>query len=245
MFPNVTLEASSDDNRFVFQGGWTGNIRRTSYQYLASLNHFLDAPTELKNTWLEEIYAGLKGALGDHFTYSTKFSVEKYKNQPLFIQAGYDTTGKTYEAVYESDMRAIRYQGEIAYTEQEKFSATAGFNFVKYIEQETYDKAFGLIPIEFKAGIRVQAMKDLWIKSDMSIWQGPQYMRMDATRSSDQLKGSIDLNAGIEFRITKNLNLWAQFNNIFNREYQFYNQYPSYGFNFLGGIIFAFDQKTK
>jgi outer membrane receptor protein involved in Fe transport len=142
-------------------------------------------------------------------------------------------------------MKAIRYAGEIIYTEQEKFSATAGFNFVKYIEQETYDKAYGLIPIEFKAGVRVQAIKDLWIKSDMSIWQGPQYMRMDATRSSGQLKGSIDLNAGVEFRITKNLNVWAQFNNIFNREYQLYNQYPSYGFNLLGGITFAFDQKTK
>jgi hypothetical protein len=62
--------------------------------------------------------------------------------------------------------------------------------------------------------------------------------------SSDLLKGAADLNAGLEFRITKNFKAWAQFNNIFNKEYQRWNQYPVYGFNFLGGIIFTFDQKN-
>ena len=62
-------------------------------------------------------------------------------------------------------------------------------------------------------------------------------------RAVSHVDGALDLNAGVEFRITKNLNLWAQFNNIMNKSYQRWNQYPSYGFNFLGGIIFAFDQK--
>ena len=58
-------------------------------------------------------------------------------------------------------------------------------------------------------------------------------------------QGAVDLNAGLEFRITKNLNVWTQFNNIFNKEYEPWKLYKSYGFSFLGGVIFAFDQKTK
>ena len=81
------------------------------------------------------------------------------------------------------------------------------------------------------------------LKFDLFAWTGPQYMRNDG--SNDRLKGAFDLNAGLEFKITKNLNLWTQFNNIFNKQYQRWNQYPVYGFNFVGGVVFSFDQKNR
>ncbi|HLF46317.1 MAG TPA: hypothetical protein VI548_07825 [Chitinophagaceae bacterium] len=243
LFPNVTAEISTEDKRFNFQAGWSGYIRRTSYQNLVSQNPFIQQPAGLLNTWIEERYAGFKGSVGDHFTYNTKLGFHKYKNQPLFIQPGFGADGKTFYVVYEPQMKALNYSGEFTYTEQEKFSLMAGIDFYKYTGLKVYDKAFGLIPLELKSAIRVQVMKDLWIKSDLFIWEGAQYMTQ--TGGSARLKGSIDLNAGVEFRVTKNINLWTQFNNIFNKEYQRWNQYRSYGFNFLGGIIFAFDQNVK
>ena len=243
MFPNVLAEVSTEDKRFIFQAGWTGYIRKTSYQYLASINPFIAAPTSLSNTWIEERYAGFKGSIGDHFSYNAKLGFNKYKNQPLFIQPGYFPDGKTFIAVNETGMKSIHYGGELVYNESEKIYIMAGIDFNKYLDIEKYDKAFGLVPLELKSAVRVQVLKDLWIKSDLFIWEGSQYMTQSGGHA--QLKGSIDLNAGVEFRITKNLNLWTQFNNVFNKSYQRWNQYPSYGFNFLGGVIFAFDQKTK
>jgi hypothetical protein len=243
LFPNLTGELSTEDKRFILQAGWTGYFRRTSYQSLVAHNPFITQPSSLKNTWVEERYAGFKGSIGDHFTYNTKLGFHKYKNQPLFIQPGFGADGRTYGVVYESQMKALNYTGELAYTEQEKFSLMMAINFYKYTGLKVYDKAFGLVPLELKAAARVQVMKDLWIKSDLFLWEGAQYMTK--TGGSSQLKGSIDMNAGVEFRITKNLNLWTQFNNVLNKEYQRWNQYRSYGFNFLAGIIFAFDQNTQ
>ena len=243
LFPNVTGEFSTEDKRFIFQAGWSGYIRRTSYQSLVSTNPFIMQPTSLKNTWVEERYAGFKGSIGDHFTYNAKLGFHKYKNQPLFIQPGFGNDGKTFGVVYEPQMKAFNYSSELVYTEQEKFSVMAGINFYKYTGLKIYDKAYGLVPLELRSAIRVQVMKDLWIKSDIFLWEGSQYMTK--TVGSAQLKGSIDLNAGVEFRITRNLNLWTQFNNVLNKEYQRWNQYRSYGFNFLGGIIFAFDQNAQ
>jgi outer membrane cobalamin receptor len=74
------------------------------------------------------------------------------------------------------------------------------------------------------------------------MWQGPRYQKKDGGKG--RLSGAVDMNAGLEFRVTKNLNLWTQFNNIFNKEYQLWNQYPVYGFNFVGGVIFSFAQKN-
>jgi hypothetical protein len=239
IYPNILAEISSDDNRIAFQAGWTGYIRRTSYEKLVAQNPFITRPADLKNTGVEEIFGGIKGSVGDHFTYNTKVGLNKYENLPLFIQPGFGLDGKTFGVVYEPDVNAVYYGAELAYTEQEKFSVNAGIEFYKYFSLEKYDKAFGMIPLELKAAARYQVLKDLWIKSDFYLWNGPQYMQQSGR--SAQLSGSFDLNAGIEYRITKNLNLWAQFNNIFNRKYQRWNQYDSYGFNFLGGVIFAFN----
>ena len=64
-------------------------------------------------------------------------------------------------------------------------------------------------------GMRMQIIKDLWLKGDLFAWSGPSYLKKDGT--AGKLDGAMDLNAGLEFRITKNINAWTQFNNIFNK----------------------------
>jgi hypothetical protein len=240
MFPNVTAEIATDDNRFAFQAGWIGYLRKTSYEYLASQNPWLWVPGILKNTRIEERYAGFKGAAGDHFNYSAKVGFHKINNQPLFVN---DTmSGKSFDIAYEKQMKVFHFGAEVGYTLQEKVSLTAGLVFNQYSNLNTYPKAYGLIPLELKAALRIQVLKDLWIKTDLFAWDGPQYRKKNL--SSAPSGGAIDLSAGVEFRITKNVNLWAQFNNITNKQYQRWNQYPVYGFNFLGGVIFNFAQKN-
>jgi outer membrane receptor protein involved in Fe transport len=80
----------------------------------------------------------------------------------------------------------------------------------------------------------------LYVTTDLYTFDGPQYLTKGGGRGN--LPSAMDLSAGLEFRIIKNLKLWAQFNNLFNSEYQRWNQYPVYGFNFLGGVVFSFAQ---
>jgi hypothetical protein len=245
MFPNVMVEASTEDKRVIFQAGWSGYIRRTSYQNLASINPYLAAPTELKNTWVVERFAGFKGSLGDHVNYNVKLSYNKYNNQPLFVNdnATMGIYDNAFRVIYEPEMKSVQFDGELSYTEAEKFSVMLGVDYRKYFDLEVNDKAFGLVPLELKGSARAQIIKDLWLKTDLFLWDGHQYKTPSG--GTAQLDGSFDLNAGLEFRITKNINLWAQFNNILNKEYESGKLYRNYGFNFLGGAIFAFDQKTK
>ncbi|MFN8290560.1 MAG: TonB-dependent receptor [Chitinophagaceae bacterium] len=244
MFPNVLADISSSDSRFTFQAGWTGYIRKTTYQYLASQNPWLWIPGTFKNTWIEERFAGFKGSVGDHFTYAAKVAFNKLNNQPLFVN---DTTaglgGKSFVVLNESRINVVNAGGEIGVTFHEKFSLTAGLQFNQYSGLKDNAKAWGLLPIELTGSMRLQIIKDLWLKSDLFAWGGPYYRKPDG--SAGKLDGAVDLNAGLEFRITKNINLWTQFNNLFNKQYQRWNQYPVYGFNFVGGIVFSFAQKNK
>jgi hypothetical protein len=243
MFPNVLADISTEDKRFTFQAGWTGYVRKTTYQYLASQNPWLYVPGELKNTWVEERFAGFKGSVGDHFSYAAKVGFNKLNNQPLFIN---DTLtalgGKSFRVVNERQINVVNFGGELGFAVQEKFSLITGLTFNQFSGFKDNAKAWGLIPLELKTSLRLQIIKDLWLKGDLFAWNGPKYLKKDG--SVGDLDGAADLSAGLEFKITKNLNLWTQFNNIFNKEYQRWNQYPVYGFNFVGGIVFSFNQKN-
>ena len=244
MFPNVLADISTEDKRFTFQAGWTGYIRKTTFQYLASQNPWIRLPETFNNTWIEERFAGFKGSAGDHFSYAAKVAFNKLNNQPLYIN-DYTTVGngaKTFKVVNEPSMNVLNFGGEFGYNVQEKFSVITGIQFNQYTSLVSNAKAWGLIPLEFKTALRLQVIKDLWLKADLFAFNGPQYLKGDG--SNGNLAGAVDLNAGLEFKITKNINLWTQFNNVFNKQYQRWNQYPVYGFNFVGGVVFSFDQKN-
>ena len=155
IFPNILAEIGTDDQRFFFFGGWTGYIRKTTYQYLASQNPWLWMPSTFKNTWVEERFAGFKGSIGDHFSYATKLGFNKLTNQPLFVN---DTTanlgGKSFVVVYEPRINVLHLGGQLGYTVQEKFSAHVGWNFNQYTGLKEQKKAWGMIPLEMNAGLR-------------------------------------------------------------------------------------------
>ena len=243
MFPNILADFGTDDKRFNFQAGWTGYVRKTTYQYLASQNPWLWMPSNFLNTWVEERFAGFKGAIDDHFTYSAKIAFNKLTNQPLFVN---DTSaagdGKSFAVVNEPQVKVINFGGELGYTVEEKFSWITSLSVNQYTGLKKNKKAWGMLPLELNSALRMQVMKDLWLKSDLFAWAGPDYLKKDG--SVGKLKGAFDLNAGLEFKATKNLGVWAQFNNIFNKQYQRWNQYPVYGFNFVAGVVFSFDQKN-
>lgn len=243
VFPNVMAEFSTSDNRFAVQLGWIGHLRNSGYQYMAGINPWIWAPETVYNTQIEERYAGIRGSTGDHFSYSAKIGYNTLRNQPLFTN---DTMaysgGKSFMVLNEPQLKVLHIGGEVAYTVGEKFSWINSFALNNYNSLQVNEKAWGLLPIELRSSVRLQVLKDLYLNTELFAFDGPWVMLKNDRKN---LQGSFDLSAGLEFRVVKNVKVWAQFNNIFNREYQRWHQYPTYGFNFLGGVVFSFAQKNQ
>jgi hypothetical protein len=242
LYPNVMGEIGTEDKRFSIQLGWTGYLRNSGYQYVAGSNPWIWAPQTVMNTRIEERYAGVKGAVGDHFSFSAKMAYNKLNNQPLFLNS-LKNGGKSFEIIYEPEMDQFQLGGEMGLTFGEQFSLISNLSINKYRKLEVNDKAWGLLPLEFTTKMRIQVLKDLFVTSDLFAFDGPWYQKSDG--DAKQMDGALDLSAGAEFKILKNVKLWAQFNNIFNKEYQRWNQDPVYGFGFLGGVVFSFAQKQS
>ncbi|HEV2479219.1 MAG TPA: hypothetical protein VGS79_06135 [Puia sp.] len=240
LLPNFLADISTSDQRFTIQAGWIGYYDKGSYQRFESINPWLAQPDSLFNTRMQEFYGGFKGSLGKHFTYAAKVGILSYKNLPLFVN-DYTNDGKDFVIRYEQSMQAAQFHGEVSYLQGDVLEVTGSINGLQFHDQKTWAKPWGMLPVEFNAHFKWQAFKDFWAKADVYTFQGAEYLAADG--SSHRGGRGTDANAGVEFKITRALNLWFQMNNIFNNKYQRWNQYQVYGFNVLGGIVFTFGQK--
>ena len=236
MLPNLMAEITTNDQRFTIQGGFIGYYNKGSYQRFASINPWLAQPDSLLNTRIQEGYAGFKGTMGGNFSYSAKLGLQQHRNMPLFVNDTID--GKTFEIIYEPKLNIIQLHAEAEYSVGEQFSARGVINWNQFSKLQQEKRAWGVIPFELNAAVRWQLLKDLWFKTELWTWAGAPFR----VKNLDNRKGqsAFDLNAGAEFRITRNFNLWLQLNNILNNRYERWNQYQVYGFNILGGVVYSF-----
>lgn len=235
LLPNFSAEAKIKDERFAVEAGWVGYFHRNTFRNLATFNPFIAQPALSNNTRIKEIYAGFKGSAGNHLTYNGRVSFLDYNNVALFTN---DTLlGNTFNVLIEPSMKSLRIHGEVGYTVQEKFSVLAGATFNNYGNQQLYNKAYGLLPIELTGSLRWNVLKELTVISDLFFWNGAQYVTK--TESARQ-KAAVDMNLGLELGITQRFRGWLQFNNVFNNDYQRWNQYRVLGFNVLAGVVYSF-----
>lgn len=238
IFPNLSADVATNDKRFSVQAGWIGYLRNAGFQYLANFNPYILAPSTVYNTQVVERFGGFKGSAGDHLSYAAKIAYNTYNNQPLFTN---DTvTGRSFIVVNEPEMNMLNIGGELGFNVGEKFSILTNLQLNNY-NTKLNDRAWGLLPFEVSTTVRLQVIKDLTAHATLYAFDGG---RAYGKGGEIRMPAATDVSAGLEFKIVDHVKLWAQFNNILNQNLQRWNQYPSFGFNFLGGVVFSLAQKN-
>jgi hypothetical protein len=207
-----------------------------SYRNLAMFNPFIAQPSNIFNTRNTEFYGGLKGNAGSHLSYLATAGFVNRSNVALFLN---DTsrTGNTYRVVREARINSIKLHGELGYQNGDKFYWNNSLNVQTFGGFKTYDKAYGLIPLEIQSHFRAKLFTNFYLTADLFYFEGNWYKsRLDQKKT----KTAVDLNAGVEFKVYKNVSLWLQFNNMLNSNYQRWNQYQVLGFQALGGAKVTF-----
>lgn len=237
ILPDVTADFQlQQGKKFVVQLGWLGYYNKGSYQRWVGINPFIAQPNTLPNTKVDEKFVGFKGTSSNHIVYAVKAGFVQYNNMPLFVN---DTvSGKSFNVVNESRLQSIQLHAEIGIIQKEIFHLTTGATLNNFITLKDNARAWGLLPLEWNASLRWQLFKDIWLKSDAFIWNGADFRTK--TNTIDKMKFVLDLNAGVEFKVAKQFNVWFQANNLTNNKYQRWRNYETFGLNILGGIKYTF-----
>ena len=236
LFPNLMAELTLPNGKFSIQAGWTGYLKYAGYQQLAAMNPWIFEPLQTYVSSVVERFGGFKGSVGDHINYGAKVAFNTIKNQPLFFN---DTMGGgSFIVLNEPEMNVLNIGGELGYTVGEKFSLITTLSMNQFTTDQNKE-AWGLLPLEFNSKLRLQLSKDLYANVNLYAFDGPQSL---SKQGSENLKGSADLSAGLEFKVLPRVKVWMQANNILGQEYERWNQYPVYGLNFLAGVVLSFAQ---
>lgn len=240
LLPDIVNESHLIRKKLILSSGWISYIDKNNFRNLANKNPFFaDYNDGILNTRVEEKYTGIKGTLGSHLSYNTKFAAVTWYNLPLFANDTLaNSGGKTFYTRNEEELRAFQAHIEVGYIQEEKFQVRLSLDWFNFTKQVTEVKPWHLQPFQANLFAQYSFGKNLHVNANLYTLNGTYYIMPN--KDFAKTKSVQDLNAGATYDIGKNFSLWAQANNIFNSKYQRFNGYPSYGFNVLGGIMVKF-----
>jgi len=233
LLPDISAEILIKDGAYVLQAGFAGSYDRHNYQSLAEFNPWITAPSFITSTRRSELFGALKGVVDEHFSFRLKAGMGKLKGLPLFIND--DEDGKSFNVVYDN-LTNVNVEGELVYQRGQSFFWSNTLKVNSYRNLDTYDKAFGWLPVDFHSALRMEIIDKLNVNADLYAFSGTWYKQKGA--DTDKASGGFDVNAGLSYQIKNNLGVWVDFRNILNNEYQRWQQYRVLGFQVLGGITF-------
>ncbi|WP_374506343.1 TonB-dependent receptor [Flavobacterium sp.] len=255
-YPQVTASHKIVGDLMIFYTGAEGGLDQNSYLNFVDENPFLSptlqiAPTNKKY----DVFAGLKGKLADNISYNIRGSFLDENNKALFKSNDFSANfnnqpyayGNSLQVVYDN-VKTVRFFGELKadITEAIHFGANGTFSVYN---TKTQAEAWNLPAIQLNANVDytintkwyagadvffVGSRKDLQINTDLITF-------LPLTYVPTTLKSYIDLNAHVGYKHSERLTAFLKANNIANKAYQKWLNYPVQGFQVVLGANYKFD----
>jgi len=227
-------------------GGISNIFNVNSLQKLYEINPFLITPDELTVFQQTNYYAGFDWLNAKGLQLQAKLGFVNFKNLPLFINEGpasADPSGKDFYVLNESSATAFFIESNLGYIFSDKLEFNSTLKAFSFQSQAQYVDPYGILPLELNLGLDWKPIQPLSLKMNGQLFGGN--MAKEAGKLPFRTKGILDLGLAVDYNLNKKWTLWIDLNNIANTRYQRWNGYTSFGFNFLLGIKFKFNQLAQ
>lgn len=252
VYPNVSVSYPVVEDLMIFYAGAEGGLEQNSYMDFVKDNPFLSPTLTIVPTDKQyDIFAGLKGKLASSVSYNLQSSYTNERNKALFRSHDYTENnsnegyafGNSFQVVYD-DVRTFRFSGDLKADFSENVSFAVGGTFSSYtnsVEQEVWN----LPAVEVNSSIDFN-ITPKWYAGAKLFYVGE---RKDLQRNIDlvavgsptKLGSYFDLNTHVGFKYNSQLTAFLKLNNMTNKSYQKWMNYPVQGFQVLVGANFKFD----
>ena len=237
-------------NALKIYAGFTGSMERTSLQNITEQNLYISSVLPWNYEYEKfKIYGGFQSNISKSFNFNGSISNGTYENYPLFVT---DTSAyllNSFTLLYDN-VSTVKLKGELEFVKSEHLHLALAGTYTHFkTNQQQYAWYKPDYEIEFSGRYDIQNKIVITVKA---IFNGPVWALSQETDSitgrivkpyglePTRLKGWADINLGAEYRFTKALSFWINFNNLANNKYYRWNNYRSYGINLLGGVSYSF-----
>ncbi len=250
-YPIAEVKFNVIEDFLVPYAGVNGQIRRNNYSSITQENPFVAENLAIQNTNENfNLYGGFRGTLSKATSFNISGSLTRLENEYFYVKNFPFTTSNPdrFSLIYD-DVDELEIKGELAYRKNDKIRL---YLLGQYFNYETSNEleAWHRPEIKLTASGEYNIQKKIIISADFFYW-GEQFARTINPTSAnpisstivfqtERLDGIFDANLGFEYRYTKKLSAFINFNNIAGINYEKYQDYPAQGFNLLGGFTYAF-----
>jgi len=245
--PDVNLVYTTKEGAsFRLLGGISNAFNINSLKKLYEINPFLLTPAQLTVFQQTNYYAGFDWVNTKGLQLQAKLGFVKFQNLPLFINASNDVrvpSGKDFLVLNENRATAFFVESNLGYIFSDKLSFNAALNTYSFQSQLTFDKSYGILPIDLNLDFKWRPLEPLNFKLNGQVFGGN--MAIEPGGIPFRTKGILDLGLAVDYKLNKKWALWIDLNNIANAKYQRWNGYTSFGFNFLLGVKFNFNHLAQ
>ena len=222
-----------------------GTQVRNSYRTLSMENPFLISSSafSLRNTQRNyELSFGLRGSLSAELVYDARFTPHlELVNAPFFVNTTeqQDLFRNKFAVVYDT-VDVMSAHGQLGWSHFEKIHITATGDWAKYnMTHEEHPWHTPTLRLSLLAEYNIQ---DKILAHAEIYYLNGQYasLREGTTQTTVNMKGLVDVNMGFEYRYTKFLSAFINFNNLAGQRYERWYAYPTQKFNLLAGVTYTF-----
>ncbi len=241
LFPFVEGRLQLIENALIANIGITGGIRRQSFDELSDINPFVQSILPLQYTRDKFVfYGGLKGRISSSVDLNVQVK-SSFVADAIFFVNDFSSVPYNRFTLVNDDGNVIEIRAEAQYRMADKVNARAYGEYVSW-NLDNLKYAYHTPSLKVGADISYELQNKIVTKLNI-LYRGKQYARI--VNSSDayedvEIKGFADMSISLEYRYTKVLSAFLNFNNITNTRHFIYYNYPSYRFNVMGGVTYSF-----
>ncbi|NUM50867.1 MAG: hypothetical protein HUU48_07090 [Flavobacteriales bacterium] len=247
-YPNAEFRYNLISEIVIPYLGITGNLKRTNFDYFVQQNPFVRSSLNLinENTRYHG-YIGIRGNFSSKVSFNVAANYSQIAGMAMFVKDYSEILRNKFDLVYDTvDVTNLRTEISFQNREKLRFLITTDYNmFATRNQKEVWHRP------NFKANISsIYDLADkIIIRLDI-FGIDKQYVRtfervetttgFEMVQNAVRIEGWIDANIGIEYRYTKRISAFVNFNNLLSKGYQRWQDYTTMRFNVLGGLTYSF-----
>ena len=220
-----------------------GGIQQNRYQSAVQQNPFLNALSDLKNTYQKlAARTGLRGSITRALAFDLGASYESLNQRLFWANDTLTSSGAQFIALYQ-DVNVTQLSGSLTWTREKKLTVTGSLSkaFYSLDTLSSWNQSAWNLP-EWEAEIEVQYTwkEKVRLSSDFRLQTGRQGLQSLESEISVDLEPIAQWDARVEYLYNGRLSAWLQGSNLLNRSNPFLTTYDARDLCVILGGTYAF-----
>ncbi len=243
IYPIIEFNKKLNDTNYVLMAGWKTENINNQYSNLAITNPWIEAPKQLELTTKDRKFIEIKINANKHLNYGFSLSFNNYNNLPLFnriIDSNFVKKGLLYKTLFEQKASTIEFDANLRYQFSDKLLVQNTLKYIQFNSLQDNSSPWGILPFEFESNLNWKVNDKLSIDGNLKYWSG-------ATISNQQnlptkLSNPLVLGTGLNYKLSSKWTAWLKGQNLLDKPYERWSEYPSLGVQLMGGIVYSFSK---